>query len=166
MTYFDKYISALEFLVEFHPEIAREAGGIGKARDYLLSCQSEDQAPAYSKLVERLITPLAKFHVEKTREINGEMARSCHAVSDGFLRTYTQSPKLSEISRHFPMAITIGDVSYKGRNIYHVTRNSVRAIMNRGRNLNEDLHVHVWLTLVNMTVVDLTIASYLRGKGE
>lgn len=61
------------------------------------------------------------------------------------------------------MAVTIGNVHYKGQNIYNVSKSALKRILNVGHNTNEKLNVHVWLTLDNMTVFDLTILSSLAA---
>jgi len=57
-------------------------------------------------------------------------------------------------------------VFYKGRDIYQLTENKLDSVVMDGFQPDQELPLHVWLTLPNLTVVDLTIVPTLLDKGE
>lgn len=91
----------------------------------------------------------------------GDLSHLCHSVSQQFYENW-MSQKIGGVA---PVAITIGNVKYKGKGIYQVSRSSVKRIMEKGFCPNESLEVHVWITFSNMTVLDLTIVPTLLSKG-
>ncbi|MCE8010808.1 hypothetical protein [Billgrantia desiderata] len=91
----------------------------------------------------------------------GDLANLCHSVSQQFYENWMSQ----EIGSIAPVAITVGDVKYKGEEIYQVSKSSVKRVMRKGFCRDESLNVHVWLTFSNMTVLDLTIVPTLLSKG-
>jgi hypothetical protein len=91
----------------------------------------------------------------------GPIEHNCHAISHGFAATLQQTP-FGEV---FPLAMTIGNVWFRGNNIYKVTRQKIDQIIREGFVPDKTVDVHVWLTLSNMTVVDLTLLSTLSALG-
>lgn len=91
----------------------------------------------------------------------GDLANLCHSVSQQFYESWMSQ----EIGTIAPVGITVGNVKYKGMEIYHVSKSSVKKIMAKGFCPDESLEVHVWLTFSNMTVLDLTIIPTLLSKG-
>ncbi|EHA17520.1 hypothetical protein HAL1_01110, partial [Halomonas sp. HAL1] len=89
------------------------------------------------------------------------LANLCHSASQQFYENW-MSQKIGDIA---PVAITVGNVKYKDREIYQVSRSSVKRIMAKGFCPDDSLDVHVWLTFSNMTVLDLTIIPTLLSKG-
>ena len=85
----------------------------------------------------------------------------CHAVSQGFWELLQRY----EFSSAFSANITIGNVFFKGRNIYNLSKNKLKYIINEGHSLTKSLDVHVWITFENMTVFDLTIIPTLLHMG-
>jgi len=92
----------------------------------------------------------------------GTAVRACHAVSHGFRHTWAQNP-LSEL---FPLQITIGAVRVRGQNVFDVTIESVKRTVENGYRKGQTVDVHVWLTLPDLTVLDLTLLSTLRARGD
>lgn len=90
----------------------------------------------------------------------GDLANLCHSVSQQFYENWMSQ----EIGNIAPVAITVGNVKYKGKEVYQVSKSSVKRIMAKGFCPNESLEVHVWLTFSNMTVLDLTIVPTLISK--
>ena len=64
------------------------------------------------------------------------------------------------------MSITIGNVYYRGQNVYKTTKSKIKQILAEGFQPTKTLDVHVWLTLSDMTVVDLSILSTAEAKGS
>jgi hypothetical protein len=72
---------------------------------------------------------------------------------------------LHPLSEAFPLAVTIGNVYYRQNNIYKVTRTSIAQTVAEGFRADKNVDVHVWLTLDDMTVFDLTIVPTLISNG-
>lgn len=151
--YFDQFVEGLRFLHELYPQYNPN---FDQVRENLLSNQRPELAETYRKVV-RVVKECA------SRQITNEggyaaVARRCHAVSDGFLRTW----KTTKFSEAVEISITVGNVYFNGESIYPVTKDLLRSIIARGPKLNENLNVHVWLTIENMAVLDLTILPSLK----
>lgn len=97
----------------------------------------------------------------KSLEMRAPIEHSCHATSHGFAETFNSLPFADEV----PLAITIGNIYYKGKNIYGVTHRKIEHILTKGFEPEKTIDVHVWLTLVDMTVLDLTVLSTLHALG-
>jgi hypothetical protein len=61
--------------------------------------------------------------------------------------------------------LTVGDVKYNGTSIFNVTAEGVFNILRNGKS-KEDMNAHVWITLPDLTVLDLTIISTLIERGQ
>ena len=61
------------------------------------------------------------------------------------------------------MTLTIGDVSIDGQRLYNVSRDTLRSVVDTSISTFDEPRFHVWLTLVDMTVIDLTIVNQLIG---
>lgn len=95
-------------------------------------------------------------HLPMPRLIN-----QCHAVSQSYFERYEQT----EFGERLPLYITIGNVFFQGHNVYGLSKSKLRTIVNRGPDAREKLDVHVWLTLSDMSVMDLTIVPTLKARG-
>jgi hypothetical protein len=157
MSYLDQYVDAVRFLGEFEPEFAArfDHAAIRKALD---DFQSPIMKPEYATLVGRVIAPFGEIHVSKAPV---DVERACHTVSHGFRENF----KSLSVGGAFELAITVGNVFFREENIYNVTREEVRRQIHGGPRGGHDLPVHVWLTLEDMTVIDLTVLTTLRRKG-
>lgn len=110
--------------------------------------------------IESELRLFANNYIESC-SLRGPIEHSCHAISHGFFETWQQLP----YSEAFPLAVTIGNVWIKGRNLYEVTRPSLERLLLEGFNPDSNVDVHVWLTMSDMTVIDLTIMSTLNALG-
>ncbi|MCL2919952.1 hypothetical protein [Shewanella litorisediminis] len=66
-----------------------------------------------------------------------------------------------------PVFLTIGNVRYKGEYVdsFKVTRNDIKRLVNIGPDLSK-LKLHAWLTLHDLTVIDLTLNYSLYDQGK
>jgi hypothetical protein len=92
----------------------------------------------------------------------GSLANRCHAVSHGFLKTWQSHP----VSTQHPLFVTVGNVHFRGEDIYGLTPDKLRAILAEGRKPRHNLDFHVWLTWADMTVFDLSILPSLAAMGR
>jgi|GEM_PF-1913272 len=59
------------------------------------------------------------------------------------------------------MTLTVGDVSFNGKKVFNASRDSIASAVSDGISTADEQRFHVWLTLVDMTVIDLTIVRQL-----
>lgn len=62
------------------------------------------------------------------------------------------------------MTLTIGDISVDGQRLYNVSRETLRSAVGTSISTFDEPKFHVWLTLVDMTVIDLTIVKQLISE--
>ncbi|MDR1007993.1 MAG: hypothetical protein LBL65_05465 [Campylobacteraceae bacterium] len=84
-------------------------------------------------------------------------ANQCHSLSQEFLDIWQEV----ELARAFPLTVTIGNIFYKGENIFNISKSSLKRTLNEGMVIDKPLNAHVWLTLDDATVIDLSIISTL-----
>jgi hypothetical protein len=154
--YVDQFTEALRFYTELHNDFG-EMPDFRQLKEYFLQNQGPDRAENYDQLHRFLL----QFGEHYIAQYPSDVAHSCHAVSNGFYETW----KNFEWSEAFPLSITIGNVYYKGENIYNTSQDSIARITKEGFQRGKTVDVHVWLTLDDMTVVDLTIISTLQARG-
>lgn len=155
MSYIDKFIEGLQFLAKVDKGARKEMEEPSRCRGTIEALQTPEMRELYVKPVDTL-TLFAERYADN---YPGNLAHSCHSVSHGFLKSWENS----DLGGALPLAVTIGNVHYKGQNIYNVSKSALKRILNVGHNTNEKLNVHVWLTLDNMTVFDLTILASLAA---
>lgn len=63
------------------------------------------------------------------------------------------------------MNLTVGDVSFKGEKLFNATRDTIESAVSNGISTIEKPLFHVWLTLSDLTVIDLTIINHLITRG-
>lgn len=114
-------------------------------------------ADVYKKMVP-IISEIARKFASKHDPIT-QLGRRCHTLSDNFNRGWSAHVGNMPIW----LLLTVGEVKYKQESVYDITQSKVEDCVRRGFQPNEALGVHVWLTLEDMTIFDLTImASLLR----
>ena len=132
-------------------------------RKIVMSPDSEDLRLA----MHQLISDMAHYFVEGRNNMNpGSIAHQCHIVSHGFKAFFDQNCSQPSLPQFVNLKLTVGNVFYKGENIYKATKRTVRETIEAGRRLDRKLDVHVWLTASDMTVYDLSIIPTLRAKGH
>ncbi|AIW22365.1 hypothetical protein F0267_01605 [Vibrio coralliilyticus] len=134
-----------------------------KIRQIVMSPDSEDLRLAMGQL----IAEMAEYFIEGRNNMNpGCIAHQCHIVSHGFKLFFDQNCSEPSLPQFANLKLTVGNVFYKGENIYKATKRTVRDTIDDGRKLDRKLDVHVWLTASDMTVYDLSIIPTLRAKGH
>jgi hypothetical protein len=126
-------------------------------RDYLGNNLKPEFARHYGRVRQLLETLSAQYLAQHP----GTVTRACHAVSHGFHRTWSLHP----LAESFPLQLTVGTVYYQGCNVFEVTRGTIERTVAAGFLNNQTVDVHVWLTLGDLTVLDLTIVPTLRSSG-
>jgi hypothetical protein len=158
MSYLDQFVSALRFYFELNPAEPAPCD-FDDLRQHFLHQQSSAQAPSMAN-TRKFLTLLAERFVEG---YPGDIAHACHAASAGFLHSWNASrlPGLPGT-----LSLTVGSVYFKGEPVFETTRAAIAGLIAAGRAPAIDLPVHVWLTLDDLTVIDLSIVPTLVKYGR
>lgn len=155
MSYLNQFVDSIRFLERFEKKQKKQGFNYEDfSRDIERNCLDKD-------LQDFLDKNLGYAADGFIRNSPSNFANLCHSVSQQFYDNWMSQ----EIGNIAPAAITVGNVKYRGKEVYKVSRSSVKRIMAKGFCPNESLEVHVWLTFSNMTVLDLTIVPTLISKG-
>ncbi|WP_312165390.1 hypothetical protein [Massilia timonae] len=158
MAYLDQFISALRFYFDLYPTEASRPD-FGRLQQHF----QQNQSPLLAPLYEGTRAFTAHLAEQFVAGYPGEIAHACHAASAGFLKSW-------ELSRPdglpASLAMTVGSVRFKGQPVFETNRTAVASLVHAGRDPGTDLPVHVWLTLDDLTVVDLTIVPTLVRQGQ
>ncbi|MCE2597379.1 hypothetical protein K6Y31_21650 [Motilimonas cestriensis] len=155
MDYVTQFVEAVRFLEKFDSEQRElrldydqfKAGIKRNMADFELNTFLDENLQLYvqSFLENSLVDPV----------------NHCHSFSQQFFEHWSKSP-LGSLA---PLAITIGNIEFDGKEVYKVSKSSVKKTMNGGFQPGRELDLHVWLTFNNMVVLDLTLIPTLTHKG-
>lgn len=158
MEYFKQFINGLKFLERFDKAFRKQNINFETIeQDFNNSRTPENEATHHS--FRNIIEKVANDYVKQI-PINN-LINNCHTISDGFFNGI----KANELYKNTDLYITIGNIIYKGINIYNLSKQKLKSIINQGFQPDKELPLHVWLTLDDMTVFDLTIIPTLLSKG-
>jgi len=121
-------------------------------------CQTSERAleePFFS-LRQKVCSLAQSYAADNSVE---PFAYQCLADSHTFLTACLEQ----DIVKKRYMTLTIGDVSVDGQRLYNVSRDTLRSAVDNSISTFDAPKFHVWLTLVDMTVIDLTIVNQLTG---
>jgi hypothetical protein len=155
MDYVSKFIAAMSFAGEIDPNRKVNNNRLVEIEKYYRELMKNRELRLY---VNNVVSESARQCV---RGAPFSLADQCHNISQTFFERST-SMGLTEFCG---MAVTVGDVVFKGKRIYGATPESVKEVIHKGFAPEEPLNLHVWITLANMTVVDLAIIPTLVSKG-
>lgn len=158
MPYLDQFIAALRFYFDLNPD-EHALPDFDRLKQHFLQNQSPQCAPAIAS-TKAFLARLAAGFVE---HYPGDIAHACHAASAGFLRSWEASRPAGLPGT---VALTVGSVRFKGESMFDTTRSAIAELIQAGRAPETDLPVHVWLTLDDLTVIDLTIVPTLIKYGQ
>lgn len=154
-SYSDQFIDAVRFFTELN----------GGKPDYNalrahIKCKQSNSAKSQSEIWVERIAKFAEFIVQDRVRNGFEVINNCHTLADDIL---TNWQKISGAGQA-PLAITIGNIFYKGDCVYNVSETVIKRILNEGVISDKPLDVHVWLTLENMSVIDPTFLCTLAVR--
>ncbi|MFC1672650.1 hypothetical protein ACFL12_00720 [Pseudomonadota bacterium] len=158
MNYLDQFIDALKFLTKFNKEYRDMNPDFEETRQILSSFQKATNEDTYINF-RKFIKDFSEAFIQKIPEEH--VINKCHAASYSFWSAFQNL----EYSDAFSIQITVGNVFYKGENIYNLSKGNLTKIINKGPSRDEALDAHVWVTLEDMTVIDLTIIPTLVHRG-
>lgn len=156
--YLEQFVESLKFLTKFNKEYRKSNIDFIELKSTLKGFQATETHEMYEQMryVIEQMALLYQHQIPLEHLVN-----HCHSISHGFWETYTNHPA----SKGFTLSVTVGNVYYKGESVYNLTKSKLKQIISKGKVLDEELPVHVWVTLEDMTVFDLTIIPTLIHKG-
>lgn len=157
MSYRRKFIDSLRFLGQIEPESGVSEEQLLGVEEVIVMTQTDaDMVKAYAKGLELLVA----IGEQWIQAMPYGPQHKCHSLAQGFMMTWSSTP----FAEATPLAVTIGNVYYKGQNIYDATRESILETIRIGPT-TEKLPMHVWLTRDDMTVIDFAIQPSLIAMG-
>lgn len=157
MSYRSKFIDSLRFLGQIEPESWVSEERLRGIEEVIVMTQTDaDVVEAYAKGLELMVAIGEKW----IQAMPYGPQHKCHSLAQGFITTWNSTP----FAKAAPLAVTIGNVYYKGQNIYEATRESILEAIRIGPT-TEKLPMHVWLTRDDMTVIDFAIRPSLIAMG-
>lgn len=157
-SYTDQFIEAMGFYIALHQNEEITGASLKDARKHFHECS---ELKTEFKKVSMLMEKAASELLSRGESLGVSANRSSHARSDDFFR-FWQETKWGE---DFHLMVTIGNIYYKGKNIYDTSVDKIRDILAAGVEPGRELNLHVWLTLEDMTVLDLTVLTTMAAKG-
>jgi len=86
----------------------------------------------------------------------------CLADSHTFLKTCLEQ---NIVQKNY-MTLTVGDVAYKGSRLFNTSHHSIAQAISHSISTVDTPTFHVWLTLADLTVIDLTVINQLIAMGQ
>jgi hypothetical protein len=158
MKYIKNYIESLKYLTEFNSDFKNSKPDFKQSEDAIIQFwenRDQDYYKGVLSAIQKIIELMLKQYKEE------DITRKCHGVSNAIWWNLRES----DFAKITSLNITIGNVYYKGSNIYGLDKYKLKNIISQGPQLDRSLDVHVWLTADNMTVIDPTIMHTLHKKG-
>lgn len=157
MEYLKQYVSSLKYLEEFSEEYRKKGNNFEAVEKELLENCSTENENRNSRIRAR-IEEITNSYVKTVPPEN--LINNCHVITYDFYQQFIKGYGAKHID------ITIGNSYYQGKSRYNLSKQKLKTIINQGFQPDKELPVHVWLTLDDMTVFDLTIIPTLIAKGE
>ena len=155
-TYTGNFLKGIDLAGTIDQTFIDDSGKIESFKSYIADAISGRHDDVYAQ-VRPVLTTLAHKFVA-AHDPHQELGRRCHVFSDHFNRRWRTNP-----DNPIWLLLTIGDVKHKGESVYDVSEFDVIRTVKRGFRPDEQLKIHTWLTLEDMTIIDLTLmASLLR----
>jgi hypothetical protein len=154
--YTDNFLKGIGLAGTIDPVFVKDGSQVESFKRYITDAVSGRNDDVYAQ-VRPVLTTLAHRFVA-AHDPRQELGRRCHVFSDHFNRQWRNVP-----NNPIWLLLTIGEVKYKGDSVYDISEFDVIRTVKRGFRPDEPLNVHAWLTLEDMTIIDLTLmASLLR----
>lgn len=155
MSYLEEFLESMRFASELNGVNADSAHDYEALGNYYLTVSKNIE------LAQFVRTKLSQLAHTFVRNAPYEVVNLCHSMSQQFFERATASG----LTNYCGLAITIGNVEYNGKSLYPTSREHVADTLSKGVAPDQPLNLHVWLTTVNMFVIDLTIIPTLISRG-
>ena len=138
MSYLDQFIESIRFLEKFDEEQKNSNTNYDSLKITMKNNIIEGEE--LNKQLDENIGRIANEFISKSPI---DFTNKCHSASQTFYEQWSSQPA----GILTPVAITIGNVKYKNKEVYSVSKSSIKRTMRAGFQPFQPLNVHVWLTL-------------------
>lgn len=102
----------------------------------------------------------------KVREGLDSLAYRCHQISQNFVENMYRMKNHIDVTER-PLLVTIGNVKYAGEYLYKADIPNLEKRFKFGAKSNTPIDFHVWITLPDLSIIDLTlIVTSLVNDGQ
>ncbi len=157
--YIEQFVAAFKFLEKFEPELVAMKVDYAELAETYRNISDQHVTLDY-KILHSHLLQAAKFSVENFAK-QQPVEHQCLSVHFNFQHWLKQQ----KLGQYADYKLTVGNVYYKGSNVYKTSKTKIKQMIRSGPQLSETLDLHVWLTLDDMTIYDLSIIPTLRAKG-
>ena len=127
----------------------------------LLSFNAKKDYDFALNFYENIESKFIEYYIPLRERNNDPIAHKCHNVAFDILE-WCLKGKFCDPK---DLAYTIGNVSLDGKELYAVTEESLKETIRKGRDVDNDVVVHAWLTYRANYVIDPTILFTLQDWG-
>lgn len=158
MSFEKRFTQSIEFRSHFDAQFKLDGTAMQLLeKTFKQTSEKALQEPFFS--IRQTICALAKDYASDNSVT--PYSYQCLADSHVFLRACIDQKAVNEKY----MTLTVGDVSFKGKKLFDASRQTMKSVVANGISTKDKQLFHVWLTLADMSVVDLTIINQLTIKG-
>lgn len=158
MSFERNFTNSIEFRTRFDASFQIDAAGMQLLETtFKQTSEKSMQEPFFS--IRQGVCALAREYASDNSV--KPYSYQCLADSHVFLKACIEQKVINEKY----MTLTVGDVSYKGDKLFNASRQTMESAIANGISTKDEPLFHVWLTLADMTVIDLTIFRQLVGRG-
>ena len=158
MIYLDQFVESIKFIEAVEEKLPVEPMDYSEIKGDLEHYWNNRNHKLYSQVLNQLQL-IGLGLIAKVGDAN--LINRCHSMSHNILLEYYRKG----LHEHCELNITIGNVYYYDVNVYDTSRGKIKHILEEGFQSDKTLDVHVWLTIENMAVFDLTIMRTLVYRG-
>jgi len=157
MSFEEKFTLGIEYRKRFDPAFRLDDNARRLLQKTFTETSEKAMNEPFFSIRQGVCSEAAKYAANNSVE---PYAYQCLADSHTFLMACLDQKFLDE--RY--MTLTVGDVSFDGESLFKTTRQTIEDCVANGISTVDQPGFHVWLTLVDMTIIDLTIVRMLAGE--
>ncbi|MFK7995384.1 MAG: hypothetical protein AB8B87_14680 [Granulosicoccus sp.] len=154
MSFEQKFTQGIEYRQHFDPDFYLDDDARNLLEQTFVNTSQKAMQEPFRSIRLGICAEAAKYAADNSVE---PFSYQSLADSHTFLQACLDQKFLDE--RY--MTLTVGDVSFDGEKLFNATRQTIQHCVAEGISTVDEPEFHVWLTLVDMTVIDLTIISHL-----
>lgn len=158
MNYLEHFVESIKFIDEVDDILNKEPIDYSDIKGDLEYYWNNRNHKLYAQVLDQL-----QLMGQGLLAIVGDdnLINRCHSMSHNILLEYHRKG----LPEQCGLNITIGNVYFNDVNVYDTSREKIKHILEEGFQSDKTLDVHVWLTVENMAVFDLTIMRTLVHRG-
>lgn len=154
VTFAQEFTQGIENRKHFDPEFELDNDGKRLLESTFVQTSEKAMQEPFFSIRQGVCFEAAKYAGDNRVE---PYAYQCLADSHTFLQACLEQKFLDKNY----MTLTVGDVSFEGDRLFNTDQQTIESCIATGISTVDEPEFHVWLTLVDMTVIDLTIVSQL-----